>query len=80
MTTHDQTLGLQRLQGRTDARAADPEPIDHFALDKPRPRHQAKREDGLAQGLRAATRPGVVSGPHELSYTAPMMPCGDGQR
>ena len=80
MAAHDQTLGLQRLQRGANAGAADPEPIDHLALDKPRPWHEAKREDGLAQGLRAATRPGVVSWPHERSYTARMMPCGDDER
>jgi hypothetical protein len=61
MTAHDQTLSLQRLQRGANAGAADPEPIDHLAFDKPRPRHEAKREDGLAQGLRAAPCPGVVS-------------------
>jgi hypothetical protein len=52
---HDEALGLQRLQRSPHAGAADPKPINHFALDEARTPYEAKREDGLPQRLRAAT-------------------------
>jgi hypothetical protein len=80
MAAHDESFGLQRLQCRADPGAADPKPIDHLALDQARPWHEAQREDGLPQRLRAAPCPGVVSRTHDGSYTAHMVPYGDGCR
>ena len=84
MAADDQAFGLQRLQRRADAGAADPKPFDHLALDEARARSEAQREDRLPQRLRAAPGPGVLSRPHEAlgaySDAASIAACGDEDR